>query len=626
MVQPLYRAVADKRHPITRKLTEVFGGRLTASPSSRVVKAHGEKGASPRQEIVSEKLIDDTIAYLAPTLEQHKGCTLVDILPGACLFSSKLHDFLKPKRHILMEPEERYYEPFIKPLLDKSGSTYRYTTMTGAHPSSYWQSYPKMLGNPDWFPGHQELKIDDPRRRQFRPDILVVGNLSRRFKVRRRVASVQWAIMVLQQMGYATLENNLIHHDGLVRMLWWLPEALAHHVFPPTETSRFATPLMLDMGCEINQTVGTTSSWTDSLRKRGAPRLRPDVFRDVIRNRCSNSMDKLGMKQPKGRPFLMRYEGEDLEKFVVNPLQNLAQTVPELEEKVKTVEDRMGKIRESGLTGRMGGRKESHPLEKWLYETIAYTQLPHITPAYEGRKANVIALAIIADEVLRTINLEASFKALEEKSQDPDALEPLRKRIIDISEAYEDFTRDRTYYKEWTDGIVDEHMAILAEPTLLALDRRAYEPLQASDSDFWPRNNMMLVDQMPIPRDLSVPDLSSAMDGAKTANMLIRYLMQARTKSVPAALETLAPNASKDLIPQVPAMTDPRKGGRMHLESFRVRNLNADMIEGLTKAWAEWPFTPSTIELELALANLAPGKGEGEESEGVKANVVEEED
>lgn len=57
MVQPLYRAVADKRHPITRKLTEVFGGRLTANPSSRVVKAHGEKGASPRQEIVSEKLI-----------------------------------------------------------------------------------------------------------------------------------------------------------------------------------------------------------------------------------------------------------------------------------------------------------------------------------------------------------------------------------------------------------------------------------------------------------------------------------------------------------------------------------------------------------------------------------------
>ncbi|KAI7202113.1 hypothetical protein KC352_g19155 [Hortaea werneckii] len=481
-----------------------------------------------------------------------------------------------------------------------------------------------MLGNPDWFLDHQELKIDDPRRRQFRPDILVIGNLSRRFKVRRRVASVQWAIMVLQQMGYATLDNNLIHRDGLVRMLWWLPESLAHHVFPPTETSRFATPLMLDMGSEINQTVGTTSPWTESLRKRGAPRLRPEIFRDVIRNRCSNSMDKLRMKQPNTRPFLMRHEGEDLEKFLVNPLQHLAQTVPELEEKVKSVEARMGKIKESGLTGRMGGRKESHPLEKWLYETIAYTQLPYITPVYEGRKANVIALAIIADEVLRTINLEASFKALEETSQDSNALEPLRKRIIAISEAYEDFTRDRTYYKEWTDGIVDEHMAVLAEPTLLALDRRAYEPLQASDSDFWPRNNMMLVDQMPIARDLSVPDLASAMDGSKTANMLIRYLMQARTKSVPAALETLAPNASKDLIPQVPAMTDPRKGGRMHLESFRVRNLNADMIEGLTKAWAEWPFTPSTIELELALANMAPGKAEGEELEGVKSHVEEE--
>ena len=66
---------------------------------------------------------DDIIGYLAPSLEAYKGCTVIDVHPGACLWSSKLHDFLKPKRHVLMEPEMLYYDAFMKPLLDQPGST-----------------------------------------------------------------------------------------------------------------------------------------------------------------------------------------------------------------------------------------------------------------------------------------------------------------------------------------------------------------------------------------------------------------------------------------------------------------------------------------------------------------------
>lgn len=57
MVYPVFKSVADQRHPITTKLTELFGGKLFERAKTRVKKAEGEGGPSPRVEIVSEKLI-----------------------------------------------------------------------------------------------------------------------------------------------------------------------------------------------------------------------------------------------------------------------------------------------------------------------------------------------------------------------------------------------------------------------------------------------------------------------------------------------------------------------------------------------------------------------------------------
>lgn len=56
----IYRQVADSRHPITKTLTEIFGGKLSKhgkEVGDRIQKAGGEGKESPRQEIVSEKLI-----------------------------------------------------------------------------------------------------------------------------------------------------------------------------------------------------------------------------------------------------------------------------------------------------------------------------------------------------------------------------------------------------------------------------------------------------------------------------------------------------------------------------------------------------------------------------------------
>ncbi|KAF4535259.1 S-adenosyl-l-methionine-dependent methyltransferase [Lasiodiplodia theobromae] len=82
------------------------------------------KGATAtRADIVSPALCDDILSYIGPSLEKYKNCDIVDVNPGAGLWSSKIHDFLKPRRHLLLEVDD-FYTPCLQPLLDAPGSKY----------------------------------------------------------------------------------------------------------------------------------------------------------------------------------------------------------------------------------------------------------------------------------------------------------------------------------------------------------------------------------------------------------------------------------------------------------------------------------------------------------------------
>lgn len=435
---------------------------------------------------------------------------------------------------------------------------------------------------------------------------------------------MHYSVMTMQHMAAAALTNDLIHRDGLVRTLWWVPESHASAVFPPTEAHRFASPLTLEMGSEVNLVVGTAGPWFSESLAISRLRRRPDVLDAVTRKRAQKSMAELGMRQPKDRPLLFQNEGVELDEEVVSPFDCLAKTPDELKKDIKDVADRLKKIRKTGLSGRIGGRALPPPIEQKLFDTIIFPQMRSIARGFGARRASPTGLATVADTVLRIIRLEASYKALEESGLDEASLKPFRNRILALSDEYEEFGAEKAGYKQWTNMIVDEQIAFFCKPPILALDGRKYEPLKAEETEVWPRSRkMMLLDQMPLTRDISVPDLAPAIDSANTAQMLIKHLMQARLKPLPAALETLAPNAAKDLIPQVPAISDPRKGGRMHLDSMRVRTMTAEMVEGLVKAWAEWPFKPTTIEMELALANLEPS-GDGFEADAAEESLTEE--
>lgn len=550
------------------------------------------------------------IQYLAPTLEQHKGCTLIDIHPGACLWSSKLHDFLKPRRHLLMEPDKDYFEPFIKPLLDKPGSTYRHTPLAGAHPRAYWDNYAKVLGDPELAP-REALPLDDPRRRQLDPSFLVIGNLARQYRVSYRARSVSFGSMILQQMLTAALGNDIFHRGGLVRMLWWLPESEKPTLLPATEMHRHSINVRLSAASTLSEVVGCMPL-NDMENHLYSTRKRPEELEAYTAQQVGRSMREQGIQKPDDRKFLCTHPETDLSQLV-SPLETDVRNAADLQAEVDAVQERVAQVTKLGAKTRARSAQEA--------KLMTSLQFPHVAAiAKASKKLKSLGLSIITifgDLGLRLVRLEVGLKILEEKGEDAATLEDLRERVLSLNDDVLTHMASKTRdFAQMYSQLVDEHIAVFMKPPLIALDARSYEPLQAAPNEFWPTNQLTLLDMVPKSRDLSVPDLATAAEGTRVCNMLMKHVMQGPAGLLPATLERLAPNASKDLLPQVPSATDPRKGGRLNANQIRNRMLSEDIIEGLVKAWIEWPFKPSDMDLMLA-AEAASEAGVMDEPEAV---------
>ena len=131
---PSNSAIFEPHGPVAEKLaaTGVWvpnkrntRARVAATPVKKrsTKKASTPNGDKSRVNIVSDKLCDDILSYIGPSLERHRGCDIVDLYPGAGEWSSKLNQFLQPRSHVLLEPDADLYRPFLQPLLDQPGTT-----------------------------------------------------------------------------------------------------------------------------------------------------------------------------------------------------------------------------------------------------------------------------------------------------------------------------------------------------------------------------------------------------------------------------------------------------------------------------------------------------------------------
>ena len=138
----------------------------------------------------------------------------------------------------------------------------------------------------------------------------------------------------------------------------------------------------------------------------------------------------------------------------------------------------------------------------------------------------------------------------------------------------------------------DDRRAFALEPPLLMWDRRLAEPLVAREDEFLNQKRMSLLDFRPLtPNPYAItPEQSLCV------NAIVRQLLHNGTQTVK-QLDQLAPGAFEALVPLVPSLNDPLKGGRAKVNELRTRCLTPEMVNGLADAWEKWALRPDLLEI-----------------------------
>ncbi|CZT00897.1 uncharacterized protein RAG0_08782 [Rhynchosporium agropyri] len=255
---------------------------------ARVKGLSQKSGDRKRMNIVSEAACDVILDRLGPSLQKHIGCDIIDINPGAGVWSAKLHDMLKPRTHILLEPDTKQFGQLLEPLLSAPGSTYRLVPQSGL----VWNHLEAVLSK-EYLPHQTAWEREDPRLEERNDTLLIVANLG--YYPRKNYRGFpSLAQMVMYQLIGAIKAQTLVQKYGRARMLIWMNDEERHHFVPKSINQRRKPAMEADLVCEeITEVASSTISSSARDREQSI---------DIRSLKATlRKMEDKGIKVPEGR-------------------------------------------------------------------------------------------------------------------------------------------------------------------------------------------------------------------------------------------------------------------------------------------------------------------------------------
>nr|POE64821.1 hypothetical protein CFP56_69513 [Quercus suber] len=586
-----------------------------------------------------------------------------------------------------MEPDAQYFEPFIKPLLNRPGSTYRHSYLAGYDTFDLYNNYDRVMSDTDLFPV-TPLDLDDPRRQKPNPDVLFVGNLARlNQSMPRRLGSL--CNLSLMRFASSMVSNELIHRDGLARMLFWVPESDKANLFACNESTKNKLSMAMGVASQMTEVVGVTPllenlpkfsdfrgpdlSKIENQRVRASMQnLRMNPPREVLANydnssgrhtkkrksgsnksamletakevaspanlessmhsqvpktqlfkSTSGSKDGLSTDRPASAQADHKVGPTDPKSFA-SPWDDPLTTKEEFVEYLTEVQSRFAMLRSIHESRKQGAPVRVH--EQWqdfemrkLADDIKFPQcrkLAERSPFNALTPGMQLRAVVRWDSCLRVHKLGMFLQELRDKALvDMEFYDAARRNIVELGLQADilvwkllgtHFGGSGSRFK----NAIDHQISFFSQPPGLLRDRRLYEPLKASELEFWPPSKLMLLDIQPREIDFLVKDLVTPPEQQTIISQLLTQLLHATATPVGKAMDQIAPNMAEDLIPLCPTFSDPRRGGRLDAANMRVGMLTEQMIRELIVAFVEWPFRPPTLMLELATDGSATASGE----------------
>ncbi|KAL8981603.1 MAG: hypothetical protein Q9205_003659 [Flavoplaca limonia] len=545
-----------------------------SSPFAQIAKGVRSNLVKSRVDIVSPQLCDDALARLAPSLQNYKGCTIIDVNPGIGLWSSKIHDIVKPRQHILAEPPESPFAQHLKQYTDQSSSRYKlidWPQLESWEPDRYVAE--------GLLPALDVQKSTEPNR-----SILFLANTA--YSAHRSMTS-SIARTQIKLLCWASdiLNGATFHAGGPVRMLLWCPEKDVATVLPRTIRQRSKFALLMEMTCKVEEIVGCDES---TLRKQ---KMRDQVIELESGKRVAKLMADSGVSTPSGRETNLQKQVREADERSKGKGagENLGATGTRARNWHEELEELREKFKDAPKDSK--GRYIHLNQPKEIIEDPQYLRFIDLERNFRHQQKKTV-------EIKELLQEQAEIDALDLRAHDPKLKDAQRNAALaklqrkkDQLQAHLDNTKGRLTRNEFK-FFKDDRKAFASNPPLLMWDQRTAEPLKAYKEEFYPAKNLCLLDiqpRYPLPYPMTPAQLLFL-------RMLTTTIWQGGADNL-TILDRIAPGAFNALTSKVPSLTDPTRGGERDIRDLTIDRLTPEMAYGLVKAWFDWPFRPNLGDL-----------------------------
>lgn len=511
---------------------------------------------------------DDTLRRLAPSLKDYHHCDIVDINPGACLWSSKLHNLIRPRRHLLVEPDKDLYHRYLDPLLKATGSHYHHVPLD----TRDYLFFDKIFGQ-DFLPEQNKQEPTNYSIPRVNRTLLVTVNVTPR---ERDLFGETNFVAQSTHMSYAFLRSYLtrsvFNKYGLVRVLMWAPDFQAERFLPKSVSNRTKESLVAELATKVDMITCSQSSLDDD----------PRDYRLYLQNQnfVKAKMVEEQTLVPNSRLSKMKEPGfldfKADESEIPLALKNLTHKSDWIQ-KWLDLED--GLVR-----GDFSMKREKSPTGK--------SKLCDKTKQLVLLRRKFGELSKERNDIMRLLDRRLPLE--DGKNLDSDEL---NKEAEAVDRDIQRLPRRRTNEAKLR-TLLDDYRMFRDRHAGLQWSRRHAEPLTNMPDEFYPQESLSLVDFQPTPSILQKID-----NQEKLASVLFIFdrLFADRATSLPVALENLAPDGLTYLLAEVPALEDWARSFRTSIADVRTRAIPTNLLLDLALAWHRWPFRPPMDVIQRGL-------------------------
>ncbi|GKU03629.1 mitochondrial transcription factor 1 [Fusarium langsethiae] len=503
-------------------------------------------GDRHRVSIVNQGLCDDVANYIGPSLERHRGCDLVDINPGAGLWSKTLHELVQPRKHILMEPDIDLYKPFLGDFLNKSN------VEVVPKAGILWKELQEVLESV------VKQAIRDPAAEPERNDTLLVNiNLCycppKKYQMFECVST-----MVLYQLMSSIRTASLFQQYGLVRMLIWISDDGKRRLLPRSAIRRKRSAFEAELALEwLHEVAGHDTEIEDRYE------LRDEWINMESGYRTLDRMKKAGLTMPSGRETALYKNLTTNREYAGRPLAGVERPIHSRPFRQELL-DAENEFANSGKTS---------PSER--LKALRFRQ------KYDNADSTLYLELLQERDRLKKLGFASPAKL-------PAAEAKFNARLDNIK---------KNTRKEWA-MVRDNYQLWKQKDPVLFWDRRPFEPLATREEEFFPRMPGALLDLQPKAMNKYIRQHGPTARNGTISDTMLRYWWQHMLKPVPEAMDGLWPGFG-DQAPGVTSIYDPAQGGSPLTKhgALTARCVTEQHWADIIEAWLDWPFAPSYTTL-----------------------------